>query len=179
MNFTVIQRVAGGFALLIVLLLALSVTSYNALSTISNHLRIVTQEATPMVITSGEMTAALLSSGNTISSYHVSSNENKLQVLQKQYNNYVSNYTKYRNRLKSLAHNSSNVLAAIKKEQIFFQEYSDKSTQLFQEHKKSVQLGAEIVNDVAVWNSILLNSIHEFVYRMPFVVVNIKTKIYT
>ncbi|MCJ8340702.1 MAG: methyl-accepting chemotaxis protein [Pseudomonadales bacterium] len=61
MAFSVIQRISGGFTLLVLLLLVISVNSWLSLSKVDNQLQRTAQEITPIMLHSADMTVAILS----------------------------------------------------------------------------------------------------------------------
>ncbi len=144
MNFTVIQRVAGGFGLLIILLIILSITSFNALTNINGHLSTVTDKATPLVVASGNMTASLLSAANKVAAYHASRNENKLNTLSNEFQQFYQDYRKKISQIKTLADSNQTVLNAIKQEEDVFSDYPEQVDHLFTTHKESVVLDTTI-----------------------------------
>ena len=144
MNLTVIQRVSGGFAIITLLLVLLSISSFQAISGISRDMDTVTEEATPLVVASGNTVADILAAGNTVASFHNSRNPAQLKSLQQTYNDFETKYRNNLTRLKSLSGIHDNVSVAVKAAEDNHQQYLDTVSQLFKIHQQSVSLDAQI-----------------------------------
>jgi len=147
MKLTVVQRVVGGFTIITLLLILLSVSSFNAISGINHNLSIVTEEATPLVVTSGEVIADILSAANTVSSHYNSRDPKELESLHKIYMDFEGKYNKSISKLLSLGGIHDGVNTAVKNTQKNHQLYLNDVQELFNDHAESVALDSKISDD--------------------------------
>ncbi len=144
MKLTVNQRVSGGFALLALLLIILSVISFNSISNIDHQLKTVTEEATPLVISSHEIIADLLQADNHLSEYHSSRDPAELKQFQTQYVSFLKHYKQELHHLDTLAQQYPVVIQAVNTATKAYKPYTDGVKTLFNNHQKSVTLDSSI-----------------------------------
>ncbi|MEH6443267.1 MAG: methyl-accepting chemotaxis protein [Oceanospirillaceae bacterium] len=113
MNITVTQRIGGGFALLVVLLLALSATSFRSLTTISQQLARTTEQINPIILHSADMAVALLSSNKAALVYMGATDEKVLQAQRVTFEQQQANYLHQRSELLVLAEPFANLASSI------------------------------------------------------------------
>lgn len=144
MNFTVNQRVAGGFGLLALLLIIMSVTSFNSFNKIDNQLSTVTEEATPLVVASQKIIADLLGTGIDLSTYHNSRKTKELNTLEAKYQKFIKKYYSDQKRLASLSSHQPMVLNAVNKAKNDYDPYIKNVKNLFEYHSLSVKADSDI-----------------------------------
>ncbi len=147
MKLTVIQRVSGGFAVITLLLILLSISSFQAISSINHDMETVTEEATPLVVASGDTIADILAAGNTIASFHNSRNIAQLKSLKKEYSEFEAKYKNNILTLKSLSEIHTEVAKAVASADINHQSYLKTAQELFNVHQKSVELDLQIAEN--------------------------------
>ena len=96
MNLTVTQRIGGGFALLVILLLIISASSYRGLSQVNHQLEITNDEITPIIVRSSAMAVSLLSSNKSMLQYLDSTDAETLALYQDNFEQHRQQYQQQR-----------------------------------------------------------------------------------
>ncbi len=113
MKITVTQRIGGGFALLVILLLVLSGNSFRSLTTISQQLEKTTEQINPIILNSADMAVSLLSSNKAALVYMDAKDEKSLksqqQIFQQQQKIYSDKHQALVELAKPFAHLASSI----------------------------------------------------------------------
>ncbi len=145
MKLTVIQRVSAGFAIITLLLMILSISSFQAISGINRDLKTVTEEATPLVVASVNIIVDILAEGNIVASFKNSRDISQLQTLEKTYGDFQSKYNKNLADLKAFANIHRDASTVIIDSETNHLQYTKTVNQLFNTHRSSVELDAKIL----------------------------------
>ncbi|MEH6578929.1 MAG: methyl-accepting chemotaxis protein [Amphritea sp.] len=102
MSLTVTQRIGGGFALLVILLLVISATSFRSLSEVNHQLEKTNDQITPIIVRSSDMAISLLSSNKSMLQYLDASDEETLALLKSNFDQQRQQYLTQREQLLGL-----------------------------------------------------------------------------
>ncbi|MBN3563155.1 methyl-accepting chemotaxis protein [Aliamphritea spongicola] len=103
MNLTVTQRIGGGFAILVILLLIISGSSFRGLSQVNHQVKITNDEITPIIVRSSAMAVSLLSSNKSMLQYLDSTDEETLTLYQSNFEQQRQQYQQQREQLLEFA----------------------------------------------------------------------------
>ncbi|MGB1239228.1 MAG: methyl-accepting chemotaxis protein [Pseudomonadales bacterium] len=103
MNMTVSARIGGGFALLVLLLLIISATSFRSLGMVDRQLAVTTEQITPIIVRSAEMSLSLLSSNKSVLLFMDVSEPEALDAQSASFEQQQTNYLAQREALQQLA----------------------------------------------------------------------------
>jgi methyl-accepting chemotaxis protein len=144
MNITVTQRIGGGFALLVVLLLAISGTSFRSLNTISEQLDKTTEQINPIILHSADMAVALLSSNNAALVYMDSVDDKKLKQQRALFDKQHESYNHQRDELIELAQPFPELLSAVDLLDQQANTYFDTADKALKTYIKSLKLNIQV-----------------------------------
>lgn len=102
MKITINHRIIAGFSLLVLLMLLLSFSSYKGIKQLDDQMVKSGEQIAPMLVTSGSMGVALLSSYKTLMQFLVSDNLKQLAGYEKAFNEQESQYKQRREELQKL-----------------------------------------------------------------------------
>ncbi|NQZ32786.1 MAG: methyl-accepting chemotaxis protein [Oceanospirillaceae bacterium] len=159
MNLSVIQRISAGFALLVLLLLVISVTSYRSLSAIDTQIKRTAEQATPIMLHSAEMAIALLLANKELMQFMVASDSQVLSTHDEIFNLQRESFIEQREKLLSLSENNQPLKQALDQlegdAKLFFKE----AINAFQIHRDNlalnyilVELREELRNELDFFN---------------------------
>ncbi|MCO7226442.1 methyl-accepting chemotaxis protein [Pleionea sp. CnH1-48] len=94
MSLTVSARIAGGFSLVVALLVITSITSISSIRSISNNLHSVVEDATPMLQNSGETISELLEANDKINRHQKSQLSAELGGFEKEFEQIKARFVK-------------------------------------------------------------------------------------
>jgi methyl-accepting chemotaxis protein len=92
MNLTVTSRIAGGFAIIVVLLMVIGISSYTSISGINKNLALVVDEITPQAILSAELKSTLLEINQNLIRYTTTRDKAKLPAIKSKINVLVEQF---------------------------------------------------------------------------------------
>ena len=144
MNLTVTARIAGGAALVIVLLILLVFSGLSGVSNINAGLKSVLEQSTPMLVEEAEVGQSLLHAAAEVNFYHQSKDLSELAKIEANYLAQVKNNNLATERLSNLAEDFPDVYSPLEKSQKTINRYLDLVPKSFDSHKKSLQLSAEV-----------------------------------
>lgn len=158
MNLTVTQRILGGFALLVILLLVISGTSFRSLSAVDKQLSITTERITPIILRSSAMAVSLLSANKAVLLYLDTDDTAELAKQQKLFKQQQQQYSAQRDQLLELGQNYPQVLDAVADLDAKVAKYFANASKALTTHQTNLALTS--VMDQAVLA--LRNEIHFF-----------------
>lgn len=144
MNITVTQRIAGGFALLVILLLAISGTSFKSLNTISQQLNKTTEQINPIILHSADMAVALLSSNNAALVYMDAVTEEKLAAQRLLFDEQQAEYGVQRQEIVELAQPFPDLVNSVNQLDQQAQTYFEMADSALNAYQQSLLLSAKI-----------------------------------
>jgi methyl-accepting chemotaxis protein len=145
MNFSVIQRISGGFALLVLLLLVMSVSSFRGLSDVDQQLQRTSQVIAPIILRSADMAVALLSANKSMMQFM---QERTSKALKKQADDFSVQqqiYSQQRELLSGLAHQYPQVNESIGMLEEDTSAYFSQTQLAFKSHRTFLSLSESVV----------------------------------
>ncbi|WP_144393729.1 methyl-accepting chemotaxis protein [Pleionea sediminis] len=144
MNLTVSARIAGGFGVLVVLLLLTAGISFTSVHSINGSLQRVVDEATPMLRTSGELISTLLEAHSLVNEHQKELNFEALNPIETKYQTLVSRYVNLRKEMFELAASQPDLLAQFKQNEKGAEKYFNVVPEIFGTHRAALQLQKQI-----------------------------------
>jgi methyl-accepting chemotaxis protein len=144
MKITVTQRIGGGFALLVILLLVLSGNSFRSLTTISQQLEKTTEQINPIILNSADMAVSLLSSNKAALVYMDAEDEKVLKSQQQIFKQQQSIYGEKHESLLELAKPFAHLGSSIEQLDQQAETYFSTSIGAMQLHQQSLSLEAKL-----------------------------------
>ncbi|WMS88713.1 Tar ligand binding domain-containing protein [Pleionea litopenaei] len=92
MNLTVSTRIAGGFGVVVLLLLVISIVSLSGVGNINQNLSNVVDKATPMLQANGELISTLLEANDRVNRHRKIEVIEELSTYEGSYNEFIANY---------------------------------------------------------------------------------------
>jgi methyl-accepting chemotaxis protein len=138
MKLTVSARIAGGFGVVVALLLVISIASLSGVNGINRTLESVVDEATPMLQTSGEIISTLLEANDQVNRHQKSNNLDELQNFEDRFESLKGSYEKRKQRLTELVSSHPDMLKQFKKSQDAVDAYFNKVPEIFNLHRKAL-----------------------------------------
>jgi methyl-accepting chemotaxis protein len=144
MRLTVIHRVIGGFGILTVLLLILSISSIISLRGIQQDITTVTESTGPLMETSAAIEADLFAAATSATKYAYTREPERMAKLEQEYQNYLKHYRQLKSRFEQLATKYTSLRQGFSKASALFKQYEQLNTTLFETHRNSVKLDSVI-----------------------------------
>ncbi|NVJ62563.1 MAG: methyl-accepting chemotaxis protein [Gammaproteobacteria bacterium] len=144
MNLTVSTRIAGGFGIVVILLLVIGIVSLSGVGSINQNLTHVVDQATPMLETSGDLRSTLLEANDRVNRHRKIEQVDELEAMEGQYQSLYQDYQKQEALMLSLAAGYPEIASAFKKSQQSITAYFSKIPRVFDEHRKELELAATI-----------------------------------
>lgn len=144
MTLSVIHRISGGFTLLVLLLLIISVNSFRSLSEVDKQLKITTEEISPIMLQSADMTVALLSAHKAMMQFIESSTDEMLLQQEQIFTEQISIFSKQRKKLLELGHQYQQVTDAEEELDRYVERFFADSQRAFESHKAYLALNITI-----------------------------------
>ncbi|WP_261841589.1 methyl-accepting chemotaxis protein [Aliamphritea ceti] len=144
MNLTVTQRIGGGFALLVILLLIISASSYRGLSQVNHQLEITNDEITPIIVRSSAMAVSLLSSNKSMLQYLDSTDTETLALYQDNFEQQRQQYQQQREQLLKYAKTYPEVSNTINQLDSKTDSYYLSAEQALIDHQQYLQLSTQL-----------------------------------
>lgn len=146
MNLTVSARIAGGFGVVVLLLLVISIASLSGVRGINRTLESVVDEATPMLRASGEMISTLLEANDQVNRHQKSESLSDLPAFEERFEVLRSNYESQKKQLFGLVSNHPGLLRTFRQSQESVDAYLAKVPDVFNTHRRALEL-ADAVSD--------------------------------
>lgn len=140
MNLTVTQRIGGGFALLVALLLVISFASYRALTSVDQQLTKTTEQITPMMVLSGDMAVALLTADKARMQYLDSTNQDVLDAKSQLFGEQKNRFWELRDELLSVGNEFTELQEQVSKLESVAQQFVQNTEQIFGDHTALISM---------------------------------------
>jgi len=140
MTLSVIQRISGGFTLLVLLLLVISVNSWHGLSEVDNQQQRTAQEITPIMLRSADMTVAILSANKEMMQFMTASDDDIMLQHEKVFAEQQAVFSRQREQLMQLGLNYQQVKEAMAELEDNSKSFFTDSRQAFQIHRDYLSL---------------------------------------
>lgn len=144
MNLTVSARIAGGFGVVVLLLLVISIASLSGVRGINRTLESVVDEATPMLRTSGEMISTLLEANDQVNRHQKSESLSELPSFEERFEVLRSNYENQKKQLFGLVSNHPGLLKTFRQSQESVEAYLGKVPDVFNTHRRALELAVSV-----------------------------------
>ena len=144
MNITVTARIGGGFALLVLLLLAISVTSFRSLSLVEQQLATTTEKITPIILRSAEMSVSLLSSNKAVLLFMNAREEQELKTQRSSFETQQKNYQNQKAQLLTLASQYQPITSILEPLNIQVESYFGTALNALSQHRHNLQLQLQL-----------------------------------
>ena len=144
MNLTVSARIAGGFGVVVLLLLITSIVSLTGVNSINKNLEGVVDEATPMLQTSGELISTLLEANDRVNRHQKSNKIAELQTMEGQFSALQANYEKQKNQMQRLASGHPKLLKTFAQAKQKVDVYFADIPTVFSSHQLELELAKRI-----------------------------------
>ncbi|PWK47971.1 methyl-accepting chemotaxis protein [Pleionea mediterranea] len=144
MNLTVSARIAGGFGVVVLLLLITSIVSLTGVNSINKNLEGVVDEATPMLQTSGELISTLLEANDRVNRHQKSNKIAELQTMEGQFTALQANYEKQKNQMQRLASGHPKLLKTFAQAKQKVDVYFADIPTVFSSHQLELELAKRI-----------------------------------
>ncbi len=140
MNLTVSARIAGGFGVVVILLLIISVISLMGVNSINKNLSTVVDEATPMLQTSGELISNLLEANAVVNRYQKERSLSNLDAFVSEYDSIRGKYDTRVKVMQGLAKSHPKLAKKFQDSQQTVANYFIKVPDIFQAHRQELEL---------------------------------------
>ncbi len=147
MNLTVSARIAGGFAIVVLLLLTISLVSLMGVNNINKTMESVVDEATPMLRISGEMVSTLLEANDRANRHQKAHVIDQLGAFEVQFNELQDEYDRKRSVMLTLAQNHPEITKAFRSASDNVESYFSSIPGVFSSHRQELTLRSEISSD--------------------------------
>lgn len=144
MNLNVSARIAGGFGVVVLLLLITSIVSLSGVNSINKNLESVVDEATPMLQTSGELISTLLEANDRVNRHQKSTKIAELQAMEGQFSALQANYEKQKNQMQRLANGHPKLLKTYAQAKQKVDVYFADIPTVFSSHQLELELAKQI-----------------------------------
>lgn len=145
MSLSVIQRISAGFALLLLLLLVISFTSYRNLTDIDQKIQHTAQEITPVMLHSADMAVALLLANKELMQFMVASKNKDLTKHDKLFYEQYSIFTSQREQLLQISKRNPQVNDALQNLAQDSQRFFKMAKRAFKAHRDNLALSLQLV----------------------------------
>ena len=143
MSLSVIQRISAGFALLLLLLLVISFTSYRNLTDIDQKIQHTAQEITPVMLHSADMAVALLLANKELMQFMVASKNKDLTKHDKLFYEQYSIFTSQREQLLQISKRNPQVNDALQNLAQDSQRFFKMAKRAFKAHRDNLALSLQ------------------------------------
>jgi len=145
MNLTVWVRIAGGSGLVILLLIALSITGLRGVSSIEEGLTAVTDKSTPMLIAGSENVSSLLKATVEVNRFHQSRVSSELDTYEANYLELMKTNASAAKSLKYAAQQYPEVLSSLNESNRNTAQFAEFVPQVFAKHRSDLSLGEQVL----------------------------------
>ena len=140
---TILQRVVGGIALLVLLLLGIVAVSFNSTQSIHERLAVITEQSAPLGQAVGEINVQLLGANQTLLGLLAETDAAAIATGEKQFQQQFSDYLQLHQRLPALLRDHDQLTQALDQEQKLGNAYGDQAKTLIDSYRQLVAIRRE------------------------------------
>ena len=140
---TILQRVVGGIALLVFLLLGIVAVSFNSTQSIHERLAVITEQSAPFGQAVGEINVQLLGANQTLLGLLAETDAAAIATGEKQFQQQFSDYLQLHQRLPALLRDHDQLTQALDQEQKLGNAYGDQAKTLIDGYRQLVAIRRE------------------------------------
>ncbi|WP_288461737.1 methyl-accepting chemotaxis protein [uncultured Pseudomonas sp.] len=140
---TILQRVVGGIALLVLLLLGLVAVSFNSTQSIHERLTVITEQSAPLGQAVGEINVQLLGANQTLLGLLAETDAAAIATREKQFQQQFADYLQLHQRLPALLRAHDQLTQALDQEQKLGNAYGDQAKTLIDSYRQLVAIRRE------------------------------------
>ncbi|MCD4863159.1 methyl-accepting chemotaxis protein [Pseudomonas sp. PLB05] len=140
---TLLQRVVGGIALLVFLLLGIVAVSFNSTQSIHERLTVITEQSAPLGQAVGEINVQLLSANQALLGLLAESDTAQIATREQQFHQQFANYLQLHQRLPALLRDHEQLVQALDQEQKLGNAYGQQAKILIDSYRQLVTVRRE------------------------------------
>ncbi|MDU4058865.1 MAG: methyl-accepting chemotaxis protein [Pseudomonas oryzihabitans] len=140
---TILQRVVGGIALLVLLLLGIVAVSFNSTQSIHERLTVITEQSAPLGQAVGEINVQLLGANQTLLGLLAETDAAVIATREQQFQQQFADYLQLHQRLPALLHAHDQLTQALDQEQKLGNAYGDQAKTLIDSYRQLVAIRRE------------------------------------
>ena len=140
---TILQRVVGGIALLVLLLLGIVAVSFNSTQSIHERLTVITEQSAPLGQAVGEINVQLLGANQTLLGLLAETDAAAIATREKQFQQQFADYLQLHQRLPALLRAHDQLTQALDQEQKLGNAYGDQAKTLIDGYRQLVAIRRE------------------------------------
>ncbi|ONN69815.1 methyl-accepting chemotaxis protein [Pseudomonas oryzihabitans] len=140
---TILQRVVGGIALLVLLLLGIVAVSFNSTQSIHERLAVITEQSAPLGQAVGEINVQLLGANQTLLGLLAETDAAAIATGEKQFQQQFADYLQLHQRLPALLRDHDQLTQALDQEQKLGNAYGDQAKTLIDGYRQLVAIRRE------------------------------------
>ncbi|MBH3329818.1 methyl-accepting chemotaxis protein [Pseudomonas oryzihabitans] len=140
---TILQRVVGGIALLVLLLLGIVAVSFNSTQSIHERLAVITEQSAPLGQAVGEINVQLLGANQTLLGLLAETDAAAIATREQQFQQQFADYLQLHQRLPALLRDHDQLTQALDQEQKLGNAYGDQAKILIDSYRQLVAIRRE------------------------------------
>ncbi len=140
---TILQRVVGGIALLVLLLLGIVAVSFNSTQSIHERLAVITEQSAPLGQAVGEINVQLLGANQTLLGLLAETDAAVIATREQQFQQQFADYLQLHQRLPALLRDHDQLTQALDQEQKLGNAYGDQAKTLIDGYRQLVAIRRE------------------------------------
>ncbi|MBA1181134.1 methyl-accepting chemotaxis protein [Pseudomonas psychrotolerans] len=140
---TILQRVVGGIALLVLLLLGIVAVSFNSTQSIHERLTVITEQSAPLGQAVGEINVQLLGANQTLLGLLAETDAAAIATREQQFQQQFADYLQLHQRLPALLRAHDQLTQALDQEQKLGNAYGDQAKTLIDGYRQLVAIRRE------------------------------------
>ncbi|MBB2895289.1 methyl-accepting chemotaxis protein [Pseudomonas sp. AS2.8] len=140
---TLLQRVVGGIALLVLLLLGIVAVSFTSTQSIHERLAVITEQSAPLGQAVSEINVQLLGANQTLLSLLAETDSAPIATHEKQFQQQFADYLQLHQRLPALLRDHDQLTQALDQEQKLGNAYGDQAKTLIDSYRRLVEVRRE------------------------------------
>ena len=140
---TILQRVVGGIALLVFLLLGIVAVSFNSTQSIHERLMVITEQSAPLGQAVSEINVQLLGANQTLLGLLAETDAAAIATREKQFQQQFADYLQLHQRLPALLRDHDQLTQALDQEQKLGNAYGDQAKTLIDSYRQLVAIRRE------------------------------------
>ncbi|QNR00064.1 chemotaxis protein [Pseudomonas oryzihabitans] len=137
---TLLQRVVGGIALLVLLLLGIVAVSFTSTQSIHERLAVITEQSAPLGQAVGEINVQLLGANQTLLSLLAETDSAPIATHEQQFQQQFADYLQLHQRLPALLRGHDPLIQALAQEQKLGNAYGDQAKILIDSYRQLVEV---------------------------------------
>ncbi len=146
MSLTVSARIAGGFAIVVLLLLVISIVSVSGVNNINSNLSSVVDKATPMLQSSGELISSLLEANDKVNRHQRSSDAGELSEFASNFDELKAGFEKQQKIMERLSVEHPDISKLFKQSKTGSDLYFAKVPEVFALHNQELELSKKVLS---------------------------------